>query len=285
MVDVCGYISAEEERINATLYQSSMALSFLIDGFHATLRSTLYSWGISDRQESASFRHVASPFSRFWYFERNGGEIFFEDTGETIVMKPGQRYIVSPGHPFVVTYYPNSLLYYAHFSVLDWTGQRLFRHAAPLYMPEGPADEKFVKEAWERRCASAALPLLVHIAACYLTGNWADLRTEYEFCAKFKNVFEYMESAKPASLRVGVMAQKMNMTQAAFSRSFHSVMGVTPKDFLTRYYLETAIDLLCGSDISIAETARRLGHTNVPNFFHTFKRLTGISPADYRKKV
>lgn len=277
-----GFISAEEERCNAALYQSSLNLAFLWKNIRATLRSTLYSWGISNRPKQQAFRHVPSPFCRLWLFENAGGEIVFEDTGKKIIMVPGQRYIVAPGHPFVVTYYPGSILYYAHFSVLDWTGQRVFRHAPALYEAEEMHDEFLLKETWRERCPGSALLLLIHMASRYLTRNWDSLKNEYQFCSKFNAVFEYVTNTPPAMHRVSAMAEAVNMTPAAFTRNFHAIMGITPKEYLRQYYLEKAVSLLCGTDESITDIARELGHADIPYFFHTFKRLTGVTPAVYR---
>ena len=279
-----GFISAEEERRNTQLYESSLKLSFNIGEFQATLESTLYSYGISIRPEEEQYQHVASPFSRFWLFEDKGAVIHYEDDGTTLTLHPGQRYVITPGHPFHITYLPGSVLYYAHFSSLDWTGQRLFRHAQGFLETETVLPETILKSTWSARCAGGVLSLLMHISARYLFHDWEKLRGEYELCAKFKPVFELMGRVPPAQIRVGDLAETMNMTQAAFSRSFSAVMKLSPKDYLTKYYFERACELLCFSGSSIAETARLLGHNDVHNFFHAFKRIAGVSPADYRSR-
>lgn len=278
----CGFISAEEERYNTTLYESSLKLAFNIGDFQASLESTLYCYGISVRPDEEQYLHVASPFSRFWFFEEKGAVIRYEDDGTVFLLRPGQRYVVTPGHPFHITYLPGSVLYYAHFSMLDWTGQRLFRHAPRLLECETSLPETILKSTWSARCAGGALSLLLHIGVRYLFQDWGKLRGEYELCARFKPVFELIARTPPAQLRVGILADSMHMTQAAFSRSFRAVMGISPKDFLRKYYLDRADELLCFSGSSISETARLLGHDDIHNFFHAFKRVAGVSPAEYR---
>lgn len=279
-----GFISAEEERLNTQLYESSLKLSFNIGEFQATLVSTLYNYGISVRPEEEQYQHVASSFSRFWLFENKGAVIHYEEDGTTLFLHPGQRYVITPGHPFHITYQPGSVLYYAHFSVMDWTGQRLFRHAPGILESETAAPESILKSTWAARNAGGTVSLLAHISVCYLFNDWEKLRNEYMLCAKFKPVFELLGRIPPAQLRVGDLAETMNMTQAAFSRSFSGIMRISPKDYLTKYYFERACELLCFSGSSIAETARILGHNDIHNFFHAFKRIASISPADYRSK-
>lgn len=280
----CYFVSTESEQRNTKLYESNLKLSFNIGEFQATLESTLYNYGISIRPEEQQCRHVASPFSRFWFFEEKGALIRYEDDGSTFFLSPGQLYIITPGHPFHITYLPGSVLYYAHFSVLDWTGQSLFRHAPRILENESTLPELPLKSTWAARCAGGTLSFLIHIVVCYLFRDWEKVRDEYELCAKFKPVFELMCRVPPAQLRVGDLAEAMNMTQAAFSRCFSRTMRISSKDYLTKYYFERACELLCFSGSSIAETARILGHNDIHNFFHTFKRIAGVSPADYRSK-
>ena len=119
-------ISTEEDQYNTTLYESSLTLTFSIDGVPSTLSSTLYNYGITSRQKQRQFQHFAAPFPRFFLFESAGG-ILEDGCGTEYFLRPGQRYIITSGHPFFITYLPGSLYYHAHFGVQDWTGQQLFR--------------------------------------------------------------------------------------------------------------------------------------------------------------
>ena len=71
----CGFISAEEERYNTTLYESSLKLAFNIGDFQASLESTLYCYGISVRPDEEQYLHVASPFSRFCFRRKPNGYV------------------------------------------------------------------------------------------------------------------------------------------------------------------------------------------------------------------
>lgn len=277
----CYFVSEEDEERNTQLYESTLNLTFNIGDFQVALKSILYNYGISVRPEEQQCIHVASPFSRFWFFEEKGAFIHYDD-GSTFFLYPGHLYLITPGHSFQVTYRPGSVLYYAHFSVCDWTGQSLFRHAPNVLKNESDLPKLPLKSTWTARCAGGTLSLLIHIVVCYLFRDWEKMWNEYELCAKFKPVFELIYRLPPALLRVGELADTMNMTQAAFSRRFREIMRISPKDYLTKYYFERACELLCFSGFSIAETARIMGHNDIHNFFHAFKRIAGVSPADYR---
>ncbi len=275
-------ISTEEDQYNTTLYESSLTLTFSIDGVPSTLSSTLYNYGITSRQKQRQFQHFAAPFPRFFLFESAGG-ILEDGCGTEYFLRPGQRYIITSGHPFFITYLPGSLYYHAHFGVQDWTGQQLFRHAPLLLEFPSPDDEMILRHVWKSRYAGGVLAILAQIQVEYLHRDWKEFHSEYELYSKFQVLFPLLKTMPPAQLRVEALAEAMNMARAAFSRSFSSTLGITPKEFLRQYYLSRAGELLCHSGASIAKIAHMLGHNDTHNFFHVFKRITGMTPAEYRR--
>ena len=66
-------------------------------------------------------------------------------------------------------------------------------------------------------------------------------------------------------------------------RNFVSQLGRTPHDEMVRVKVDTAKRLLRGSDLSIDHIVGRCGFTEQPRFYRTFRKLTGTSPAAYRR--
>lgn len=62
-------------------------------------------------------------------------------------------------------------------------------------------------------------------------------------------------------------------------------MGVTFSEYLSQYRLKIAKQWLEETDMTIAEIATRLRYNNAQNFIRYFKKLEGITPGRYRKKV
>jgi AraC-like DNA-binding protein len=68
-----------------------------------------------------------------------------------------------------------------------------------------------------------------------------------------------------------------------FLRSFASVLGVTPHQYLVRARLRRAARLLADDARSITEIAYAVGFGDLSNFVRTFRRAAGVSPREFRR--
>ncbi|MNY46244.1 HTH-type transcriptional regulator YesS [compost metagenome] len=66
------------------------------------------------------------------------------------------------------------------------------------------------------------------------------------------------------------------------SRVFKKETGVTFIDYLTNYRVNMAKKWLKETDMKISEIAERLNYTNSTGFIRTFRKLTGMTPGQYR---
>jgi two-component system response regulator YesN len=86
--------------------------------------------------------------------------------------------------------------------------------------------------------------------------------------------------------------QQVGLTEAAdavgvsapyLSRIFSAQCGVTLIDYLTHLRMERASELLLGGTRSVAEVAEAVGYGSSSHFSRVFKKVIGLSPADYRR--
>ena len=60
-------------------------------------------------------------------------------------------------------------------------------------------------------------------------------------------------------------------------------MGVPPVQYLQRIRFEHACHLLRQTDLTVAAIAPAVGYADPAFFAHTFKRLIGLPPGQYRR--
>jgi signal transduction histidine kinase/AraC-like DNA-binding protein/DNA-binding LacI/PurR family transcriptional regulator len=81
------------------------------------------------------------------------------------------------------------------------------------------------------------------------------------------------------------LAQAVGLTESYLSRIFQSELGLAPWDYLTRYRIERAKDLLLSTYETITYVATRTGFNDPAYFSRVFKKYTGMSPNAFRRSV
>jgi AraC-like DNA-binding protein len=122
--------------------------------------------------------------------------------------------------------------------------------------------------------------------------------TEYEYLAsvgfaknfytndfhRFNKVYEYLIHNFAEQLRLEDVAAKAYLTSAAFSRYFKKCTGKSFSIFLNELRIGHAKRLLAENKNKISSIANGCGYNNLSNFNEQFKKITGITPREYRER-
>lgn len=84
-------------------------------------------------------------------------------------------------------------------------------------------------------------------------------------------------------LTVRQLAEALEVDPLHLSRCFRRRFGCSPGDFLRQCRVRHASELLRGRDRSLAEVALESGFADQAQLTKAFKRLTGMTPGQYRK--
>ncbi len=93
-----------------------------------------------------------------------------------------------------------------------------------------------------------------------------------------------IEADLAAASSVGELSEKVAMSRRTFVRRFTRATGSSPRDYLQRVRVEAAKRALEGTRRSVVSIAAKIGYTDPVAFRKIFARLTGLTPADYRRR-
>ena len=79
------------------------------------------------------------------------------------------------------------------------------------------------------------------------------------------------------------VARQAGVSPFHFLRSFSSVLGVTPHQYLVRSRLRRAARYLADDDKPVTDVAYDVGFNDLSNFVRTFHRAAGVSPLKFRQ--
>ena len=85
-------------------------------------------------------------------------------------------------------------------------------------------------------------------------------------------------------LRIDELAGMANMSVSSFFRYFKAATGTSPIDWLKRERINQAKRRLLETDNSIAQIAEQTGYYDQFYFSRDFKRMTQVSPSEYRQR-
>ncbi len=89
--------------------------------------------------------------------------------------------------------------------------------------------------------------------------------------------------AKPEiNWNLAMMAEKLNISTGYLEASYKAAFGISCMEDVIRSRVDMAKKHLITSSISISEIATRCGYRNPEHFFRQFKKMTGMTPRNYR---
>ena len=94
----------------------------------------------------------------------------------------------------------------------------------------------------------------------------------------------YIENHFREDIRIEDIAASCNLHRNHLGKIFKDSMGTSLRDFLIKYRVNKACELLKESNHTIGEIAEMTGFSNLFNFSRTFKVLMGIPPRQWKDK-
>lgn len=100
-----------------------------------------------------------------------------------------------------------------------------------------------------------------------------------------QQVKQYIKKHSHEDISLDSLAKKVGLSPIYISKLFKEKQGINYIDFLTECRIEKAKKLMSDTDTSIKEITFEVGYHD-PNYFSkVFKKMTGISPKEYRKTL
>ena len=93
---------------------------------------------------------------------------------------------------------------------------------------------------------------------------------------------EYISSNYSYHITVEDIASYVGLSRSQLFRSFESVLGQSPKEYLTDFRMKQACYLLEHSDLSVTAIANSIGFDNGLYFSKTFHKMKEMSPSEFR---
>jgi AraC-like DNA-binding protein len=242
--------------------------------------------------------HPAGQYELHYFIS---GEGSFRNRGAVHPIEPGTLHVTPPAteHQIFATDAKRPMTYYAVLvdalaggatgdgpgveelvGLLDGLAER----RGPLGV--GTSQRFFFADLLEK---SASGKRALVLAACHgllsflysLDGGQAASRAPSDN-AHVEKALAIMQGSIEGDLDLLALCERIQLSREHFVRLFSERMGMPPMRYYSRLKIEAARAMLSSTDLRVGDIADKLGFENQFNFARAFKRVSGMTPTEYR---
>jgi|GEM_PF-2703572 len=124
--------------------------------------------------------------------------------------------------------------------------------------------------------------LAVHLASQYGTRQPLSKPAGGLSPHQLKIAIAFIESNFNRNLKLSEIAQEVGLSEYYFERQFKKSLGITPHQYLTKFKIKRAQELLRQQSYPITQISRSCGFNSPSYFTKLFRQTVGVTPKEYR---
>lgn len=97
-------------------------------------------------------------------------------------------------------------------------------------------------------------------------------------------VMSYTEQHYQHDITLDILSDKLGISASYLSTYFKMKTGTNFIDYINNYRIELAKSLLREADLRIQDIALQVGYQNINSFNRMFKKISGVTPSEFRKQ-
>jgi AraC-like DNA-binding protein len=92
--------------------------------------------------------------------------------------------------------------------------------------------------------------------------------------------------AKPAyNWTIEELGREAGLSRSVLAERFLALVGIPPMNYLAKWRMQIASELLSGGNANFASIAAEIGYESEAGFSRAFKKIVGLPPSTWRRRV
>lgn len=191
------------------------------------------------------------------------------------------------GHDYAQSQYldplSNQELLFPAFLAHSW------EHVPPVFAEMSDIIDTYARQmpGYQLRIKSSLLKIISDLLQYHLllTPDAAKSQNKTVKMRQLKNIINYIQNHYSERLTLEGLSDIFHMSEKYFSRYFKQNLGINFIEYLNRYRVEQACNMLSSADMPIMEISFSVGFHNFSYFIRKFKNITGYTPTEYREQL
>ena len=101
---------------------------------------------------------------------------------------------------------------------------------------------------------------------------------------RIAQLHDYLMNHYREEIELKKLAELVNMAEGSLCRFFKMNLGISLFEYLNRLKVEFACQLLMDPNMDIVDVCLDSGFNNLSHFNKQFRKNTGVTPSEYRKR-
>lgn len=136
---------------------------------------------------------------------------------------------------------------------------------------------------WPCRTRSLLLELLLVIDRIYVEPITNEAIVISEEHKNINEIMLYLINNYQEKIQLSELTAKFNINRTSLNEYFKKATGYTVMSYLIQLRIHLAMAMLKDTALQVSEIMFRVGFVNPSHFIRTFKKITGMSPLEYRE--
>ena len=136
---------------------------------------------------------------------------------------------------------------------------------------------------WELSAKSRLLALLVRYSRLYEQQKGQQKTAASDYYMYIYKILQYVNENYRCDIGMADLSAVTGLSVDYMSRRFKAVMHLSPAEYIRRFRIAKAMELLSATDLPVARIAEETGFSDISLFSRVFKNAVGVPPASYRK--
>lgn len=230
------------------------------------------------------------------YIAAGKGEFYFKGSKEPTIVTKGNMILFRPGEPQVYYYYAvdKTEVYWVHFTgwkVEEYLERYELPHDENVFYTGVTPDypwiyNQMIRELQLQRVNyEDMISLYMHHIFITINRYIKERReTKNDTINDIERAAHYFKDNYNKQISIEQYAAEHLMSVNWFIHSFKSVMKMSPMQYIISLRIAMAKGYLENSTKNIAEISNEVGYENALYFSRLFRKYTGMTPTEYRKK-
>jgi AraC family transcriptional regulator, arabinose operon regulatory protein len=241
----------------------------------------LHEVGYLPRNVRWNYPNVLSPFWRLYHNFRKGHKVIFP--GREVELTPEHLVLIPEHQLFHCSGMKATPHFFLSFSVMN----RLTPEQSIPIMLRPTATERSLIENLSREIAAGSpRDRIFHsgMAILHLALSRPEIKWQQSIPASVQDTVRHIAANYASPLTIPQLAERAGLSTETLARTFKKYQGETIGRHLIKIRVREAAHLLTHSDATIDEIAEKTGLTNRAYLSRMFKRITGETPARFRRR-